>query len=249
MQLQGCQASTVSNCHLLTQAGNYRIPAWQGLAGPSVGHPPQPPAEAGSPTAGCTAPRPGGVGISPEKETPQPPWAAWARAPSPSEGRSSSSGSAGASLASVCARCPLSCHWAPLERVWPRPPDPHPADISEAFLRSPRSLLFSRLNKPSSLSLSRTGLLRDTHPGNKLSECVRIDMCIYIFLSLSLSHAALGIEEQQTAKREVGTGEAVWGEQPFARRAPHGHGHPGARLDRAPASRRGFSSLCFTAVP
>ena len=31
----------------------------------------------------CTAPRPGGAGISPEKETPQPPWD---RAPSPSEG-------------------------------------------------------------------------------------------------------------------------------------------------------------------
>ena len=56
-----------------------------------MGHPAQPPAQAGSPTAGCTAPRPGGAGISPEKETPQPLWAAWARAPSPSEGRSSSS--------------------------------------------------------------------------------------------------------------------------------------------------------------
>ena len=51
-----------------------------------------PPAEAGAPRAGCTGPRPGGAGISPEKETPQPPWAACARAPSPSEGRSSSSG-------------------------------------------------------------------------------------------------------------------------------------------------------------
>ena len=50
-----------------------------GLEGPSVGHPAQPAAQAGSPTAGCTAPRPGGSGISPEKETPQPPWAAWAR--------------------------------------------------------------------------------------------------------------------------------------------------------------------------
>ena len=40
-----------------------------------------PPAEAGSPRAGCTGPCLGGSGISPEKETPQPPWAAWARAP------------------------------------------------------------------------------------------------------------------------------------------------------------------------
>ena len=61
-----------------------------------------------------------GVGISPEKETPQPPWAAWARAPAPSEGRSSSSGSAGASQASVCARCLLTCRWAPLQRAWPQ---------------------------------------------------------------------------------------------------------------------------------
>jgi len=29
-----------------------------------VGHPAQPPAEAGSPRAGCTAPRPGGAGIT-----------------------------------------------------------------------------------------------------------------------------------------------------------------------------------------
>ena len=94
-----------------------------------MGHPVQPPAQAGSPRAGGTGPCPGGSWISPGKETPQPPWAAWARAPSPSEGRSSSSCPAGASSASVCARCPLSCRWAPLKRVWPRPPDRHPSDI------------------------------------------------------------------------------------------------------------------------
>ena len=33
------------------QGGTRRIPAWQGLEGPSVGHPVQPPAEAGSPRA------------------------------------------------------------------------------------------------------------------------------------------------------------------------------------------------------
>ena len=91
-----------------------------GWEGPLWVTQPKPPAQAGSPRAGCTAARPGGAGISPEKETPQPPWAAWARAPPPSEGRSSSSGSAGASSASVCARCPLSCCWAPLKRVWPQ---------------------------------------------------------------------------------------------------------------------------------
>ena len=39
---------------------------------------------------------------------------------------SSSSCSAGTSCASVCARCPLSCRWAPLKRAWPHPPDTHP---------------------------------------------------------------------------------------------------------------------------
>jgi len=39
---------------------NHRLTEWSGLEGTSVGHPVQPPAEAGSPRAGCTAPRPGG---------------------------------------------------------------------------------------------------------------------------------------------------------------------------------------------
>jgi len=46
---------------------------------------PTPPAEAGSPTAGCTGPCPGRSWISPEKETPQPPWVACSSALSPSE--------------------------------------------------------------------------------------------------------------------------------------------------------------------
>ena len=61
--------------------------------------------------------------ISPEKENPQPPWAACSRVPSPSEGRSSSSCSDGTSYASVCTHCPLSCRWAPLKRVWTHPSD------------------------------------------------------------------------------------------------------------------------------
>jgi len=36
---------------------SHRIPAWSGLAGPSVGHPAQPPAQAGSPRAGQAAVR------------------------------------------------------------------------------------------------------------------------------------------------------------------------------------------------
>ena len=90
--------------------------------------------EAGSPTVGCTGPCPGRSWISPKKKTPQPPWAACSSAPSPSEGRSSSSCSDGASSASVCAHCPLSCRWAPLKRVWPHPPDTHPWGIYKHLL-------------------------------------------------------------------------------------------------------------------
>ena len=50
-------------------------PSMFGVGRDLCGHPAQPPAEAGSPRAGCTGPCPGGSGISPEKETPQPPWA------------------------------------------------------------------------------------------------------------------------------------------------------------------------------
>jgi len=60
--LHKCTASLASSLR------RHRIPAWQALAGPSGDHLVQPPAQAGSPRAGCTAPRPGGAGISPEKE-------------------------------------------------------------------------------------------------------------------------------------------------------------------------------------
>ena len=110
----------------VTESQNHRM---VGVGRDLWGHPVQPPAEAGSPRAGCTGPCPGGSGISPEKENPQPPWATCSRAPSPSEGRSSSSCSAGTSCASVCTRCPLSCRWAPMKRVWLCSLDTHPWDI------------------------------------------------------------------------------------------------------------------------
>jgi len=50
----------------------HRITDWSGLEGTSGDHPAQPPAQAGSPRAGCRGPCPGGSGISPEKETPKP---------------------------------------------------------------------------------------------------------------------------------------------------------------------------------
>jgi len=46
--------------HRITESQNHRITEWWGLEGTSVGHPVQPPAEAGPPTAGCTGPCPGG---------------------------------------------------------------------------------------------------------------------------------------------------------------------------------------------
>ena len=101
---------------LITESQNGR-----GWKGPLWVIQSNPTAEAGSPTAGCTGPCPGGSWIPPEKETPPPPWAACSSAPSPSEGRSSSSCSDGISCASICARCPLSCHWALLKRAWPHP--------------------------------------------------------------------------------------------------------------------------------
>ena len=97
---------------------------------------PTPPAQAGSPRAGCTGPRPGGAGISPEKETPQPLWAAWARAPSPSEGRSSSSGSAGTSCASVCAHCPLSFSLERLPDGCPAASRPQTSTLHQMTLRT-----------------------------------------------------------------------------------------------------------------
>jgi len=85
---------------LFTESQNHSmVGVWKGPLWVTQSNPP---AEAGSPTAGFTAPRPGRSGISPEKETPQPALAACSRAPSPSEGRSSSSCSDGTSYASVC---------------------------------------------------------------------------------------------------------------------------------------------------
>ena len=108
---------TFHNRHVSPKSQNHRMfRVGRDLWGsPSPTPCPTPCPEAGSPRAGCTGPHPGRSWISPEKETPQPPWAAWARALSPSEGRSSSSCSDRTSHAPVCACCPLSCHWAPLK--------------------------------------------------------------------------------------------------------------------------------------
>ena len=98
-----------------------------GLSSPTL------PVEAGSLRAGCTGPPPGGFWISPEKEKSQPLWATCSSAPSPSEWRSSSSGSAGTSYASLWPPCPLSSCWAPPKRVWTHPLDTHPEDTYRHF--------------------------------------------------------------------------------------------------------------------
>lgn len=77
-------------------------------------------------------------------------------------------------------------------------------------------------------------------PSNKLSKCVYIYLYIFISIYLSLSHAALGTEEEQTAKPEVWMGAPVCREQ----------GQPKAHSHTALASTSGFfPSLYFTAVP
>lgn len=72
-------------------------------------------------------------------------------------------------------------------------------------------------------------------PSNKLSKCVYIYLYIFISIYLSLSHAALGIEEEQTAKQEVRMGAPVCREQGHP-----GPRHPKAHSHSALASTRGF---------
>ena len=63
------ETSKAGGDHRITQnSRGWKGPLWVTQSNP--------PAEAGSPTASCTGPCPGGSGISPEKETPQPLWAA-----------------------------------------------------------------------------------------------------------------------------------------------------------------------------
>ena len=66
------------------------------------------------PTIVCIEKYPDGSWISPEKETPQPLWAACSSALSPLKYRNFFSCFDGTSCVPVCACCLLSCHWAPL---------------------------------------------------------------------------------------------------------------------------------------
>ena len=106
--------------------------------------------------------------MSLENEAPQLLWAACSTALSPSQSRSSSSCSDGTSYASVRAHCPLSCHWAPLEGVWPLPPDTHPCtEQSQLQSRSWQTRLETRemikRGEPCSLWL---------HPGSCQVVCM-----------------------------------------------------------------------------
>ena len=105
---------------------------------------PTPPAKADSPGAGGTGPCPGEFWVSPEKENPQ---EACPRTLSPSKWKSSSSCSDGISYAP----CPVAGHrWkesGPILLTLT-------IKIFIGIYQVPSSLLFFRLNKPSSLSLS-----------------------------------------------------------------------------------------------
>jgi len=76
----GAQTSPKCSVALKTQLQSQNGRGWKGPLWviQSNAH-----AEAGSPTAGCTGPCLGGSRISPEKENPQPLWAACSRALSP----------------------------------------------------------------------------------------------------------------------------------------------------------------------
>jgi len=54
----GCLPCTLRRSAQGSSPAYHRITEWQGVAGTSVGHPAQPPAQAGSPRAGCTGPHP-----------------------------------------------------------------------------------------------------------------------------------------------------------------------------------------------
>ena len=119
-----------------------------------------PPAKAGSPTAGCTGPCPGGAGISPEKETPQPPWAACSSAPSPSEGIRSFQ------LSTLWAGTCVSSQYC--QYLLPTPP-PH---LLSRFLRAhPEHCESERGSRGSEEPCSSEGLRRAAEPGHSGLKC------------------------------------------------------------------------------
>ena len=86
--------------HRITESQNHRMfGIGRDLCGSSS---PTPLPKKGRLQQACRGRCPGRSWISPEKENPQPPWAACSSAPSPSEGRSSSSCSDGTCYASLC---------------------------------------------------------------------------------------------------------------------------------------------------
>jgi len=92
---------------------------------------------------------------------------------SPSERTSSSSCSDGTSYASVCAHCPLSCHWAPLKRVWPYPPDTHPSDICKYMLGALTAFSSSGWTSPAPSASPRRILQSPHHPCSPPLDCLQ----------------------------------------------------------------------------
>ena len=85
-------------------------------------------------------------------------WAYWASIWPPCEWKGVSLCSSRISRVSVCTHCLLSTHWAPLSLAWQSSPLLHPPAPFRHLIQTdqflPQSLLFSRLNSLSSLSLS-----------------------------------------------------------------------------------------------
>jgi len=129
---------------------SHRITECSGLEGTSVGHPVQPPAEAGSPRAGCTGPRPCGFEYLQRRRLHNLPGqpVPGLRHPQSEEVLPHVQTDLPKLRFVPVAPCPVTGHhWKELGPILL-------TLTLEIFIRSPLSLLFSRLNKPSSLSLS-----------------------------------------------------------------------------------------------